>query len=381
MRLRLPTAALAFVLVALLAPSPRAAAATVGEARAAVQSERSKLSQLRAQQMARRAELNQLSARIAQMKEARGKALLASPELDAALKRSQELSAELTGLAQAVATAEQSAVAAEQSLHASLTEEIQRARASFDSTNDRAARQKLFAALKALRTERDRLRASLPASSLPPLKAEPASEEPEDLLEQADLLRDREDKLRRELKALEGRIAEAREERDLDRRMNEFLADEAMFDEQDRRIRLTRRQSGFAEAANSAANDRAEAAQPAPSGISVGASDSADPSSLSPSANAPMGSPSRAPEASPQSPPPPHAPPPPATPPSVALTVRPAQASDGRPVVGVPQRTPALESDDLEGLMQEQLRLRKLADELKARADSLEHKAKTLPAD
>ena len=86
------------------------------------------------------------------------------------------------------------------------------------------------------------MRAALPASQVPALdRADAERDDPEDLLEQADALRDTEDKVRERLKALHGRITEVREERDLDRRMNDFLGEESMFDEQDRRLRAAAR--------------------------------------------------------------------------------------------------------------------------------------------
>jgi hypothetical protein len=63
------------------------------------------------------------------------------------------------------------------------------------------------------------------------------SDDPEDLLEQANALRDSEDKVRQQMKALQLRIAEIHRERELDRRMSDFLGEERLFDEQDRRLR------------------------------------------------------------------------------------------------------------------------------------------------
>ena len=67
-----------------------------------------------------------------------------------------------------------------------------------------------------------------------------ASDDPEDLLEQADLVKDNEDKVRKELKTVEKRIAEAKEERALDTRVRQFMGEDALFDEQDRRLRVHR---------------------------------------------------------------------------------------------------------------------------------------------
>src|SRR5258706_516234 len=82
----------------------------------------------------------------------------------------------------------------------------------------------LLARMRALRKERDQVRAQLPAARLPQVKAE-ASDDPADLLEQADALRDTQDKVASRLKALERRIVEVKRERELDRRMGEFLGE------------------------------------------------------------------------------------------------------------------------------------------------------------
>jgi len=89
--------------------------------------------------------------------------------------------------------------------------------------SDHAARRQLIVQMRSLRAEREQVRAALPAASVPALEAPRSSDNPEDLLEQADAARDNEDKVRRELRALEGRIAETREERAFDRRLNDFL--------------------------------------------------------------------------------------------------------------------------------------------------------------
>ena len=80
----------------------------------------------------------------------------------------------------------------------------------------------------------------LPAAKLPTLDTVRPSDDPEELLEQADLLRDNEEKLRRELKTLEARIAERRDEAELDRRVQRFMGEESMFDDSDRRLRVQR---------------------------------------------------------------------------------------------------------------------------------------------
>ena len=227
------------LLLCLLIGVPAWGASGLEEVRGRAQTARMEVRTLRGQQQALREELNRLAARIEALKAERQGRLTAGAELEAALRRSQELSGSLTGLAQSVAAAEGESERAHLALHTSLSEELSRLRTAWDGTTDRGQRAKLLEAMRTVRGEREAVRAALPASRVPALdRSAPSGDDPEDLLEQADTLRDTEDKVRERLKALRGRITEVREERDLDRRMNDFLGEESMFDEQDRRLRL-----------------------------------------------------------------------------------------------------------------------------------------------
>ena len=227
------------LLLCLLSGVPAWGASGLEAVRGRAQASRTEVRSLRGQQQALREELNGLAARIEALKAERKGQLTAGAELETALRRSQELSGSLTGLAQSVAAAEGESERAHLALHTALSEELARLRAAWDGTTDRAQRTKLLEAMRTVRAERDAVRAALPASRVPALdRAAPSGDDPEDLLEQADTLRDTEDKVRERLKALRGRITEVREERDLDRRMNDFLGEESMFDEQDRRLRV-----------------------------------------------------------------------------------------------------------------------------------------------
>ncbi|MCP3139072.1 coiled-coil domain-containing protein [Pyxidicoccus xibeiensis] len=231
---------LALLLLCLVLGAPAWGASGLDAVRGKAQTARTEVRSLRSQQQALRDELNGLAARIEALKAERQGRLTAGPELEAALRRSQELSGSLTGLAQSVSAAEGESERAHLALHTALSEELARLRTAWDGTTDRAWRTKLLEAMRSARAERDAVRSALPASRVPALDRTTASggDDPEDLLEQADTLRDTEDKVRERLKALRGRITEVREERDLDRRMNDFLGEESMFDEQDRRLRL-----------------------------------------------------------------------------------------------------------------------------------------------
>lgn len=227
------------LLLCLLLGVPAWGASGLDAVRGRAQTARTEVRTLRGQQQALREELNGLAARIEALKAERQGRLTTGAELESALRRSQELSGSLTGLAQSVAAAEGESERSHLALHTALSEELSRLRNAWDGTTDREQRAKLLEAMRTVRAEREAVRAALPASRVPALdRSAPGGDDPEDLLEQADTLRDTEDKVRERLKALRGRITEVREERDLDRRMNDFLGEESMFDEQDRRLRL-----------------------------------------------------------------------------------------------------------------------------------------------
>ncbi len=377
--------------------APVALGATQLEAtRANATAARAQVSGTRQAQLQSQAELNKLASRIEELKaQAKGK-LLPGSELDSALKRSQELSASLTETASALSAQQNALEAANLALLAELSNELNRLRNDFDRQTDRNVRKNLIAKMRSLRSERDQVRAALPAAKLPALDTVRPSDDPEDLLEQADLLKDNEDKVRRQLQSLEKRIAEAKQERDLDNRVRQFLGDEALFDESDRRLRVTRTENtpppplGNDVPAAGVGGTRSPTPVPNAAQFEAGQSDSlgfAAPSSEAKSAadpgttgvqppttgqfgNAP-GAGSRLPQDSaggsfgdsrqvPSSP-------------------KTVGGSDIRPNVG---GTKAIggndEDDDLEDLEIQRAKLRGLADELKSRAAQLEKKAAQL---
>lgn len=231
-------------LLALLLVASQAWAVTGLEAmRANASGLRGQVAQIRSEQLTKRNELSVLSGRIEALKSQTKGALVTGSELDQALKRSQELSGGLTELAQRLASRESELEAANLSLLEGLSAELTRLRAEFDRQADRAARKGLIDRMRALRAEREAVRAALPETKLPTLETLRPTDDPEQLLEQADLLRDNEEKVQRELKALESRIAQRQEELELDRRVQRFMGEESMFDDQDRRLRLQRKDS------------------------------------------------------------------------------------------------------------------------------------------
>lgn len=356
------------VLIALLLcfslARPAWSASGLDALRTGAQAGRAQVRELREHQQSLRSELNTLAGRIEQLKSEQKGRLVAGPELESALRRSQELSGQLTGLAQSLAGAESAAERRNLALHSALSDELARVRAAWDATEEREARAKLIARMRDLRTERDAVRAALPPSQVPALNPARASDDPEDLLEQADALRDSEDKVRQRLQALRARITEVREERELDRRMSDFLGEESMFDEQDRHMRLrvdsstksilvdpSPRRGGVLSAPESIAGDYAPPPSPSSGGTPGGGGVE------TPTTPTPVPGDSKD-----------------------AYAPTTYRASDSRPQVGT-VRAQALASgntEDLKGMELEAKQLETLARELDSRAGSLERRAKEL---
>jgi hypothetical protein len=346
---------------------PVLAASKVEDARASAAAARRQVVDIRSQQMATRQELNQLAARIQGLKAAQKGRIRVGSELDTALRRSQELSGTLTSIAQRLAAAESGAERENLALLSALSQEIGRVRAEFDKAQSRDARRELIARMRSLKAEREQIRAALPAAVVPALEDARASDDPEDLLEQADALRDNEDKVRRELKSLEARIAEAREERELDRRMSDFIGEQSMFDEHDRRVQLQTQTTEVSTQATGGGN--APAAQ-APAAGSRGEG----PAPVGPQTAGPNFESTSKDSLDPgQAAPPPE--------PSITVTHHTERAVDARPVIGVDGERLVLSGSadqSLEALEAHRKKLKALADELEKRAQGLENKARTL---
>jgi prefoldin subunit 5 len=355
------------LLLCLSLARPAWSASGLDALRGEAQAGRAQVRELRERQQSLRSELNTLAGRIEQLKSEQQGRLVAGPELESALRRSQELSGQLTGLAQSLAGAESEVERRNLALHAALSDELARVRAAWDATGEREARAQLIARMRDLRTERDAVRAALPPSRVPALNPARASDDPEDLLEQADALRDSEDKVRQRLQALRARITEVREERELDRRMSDFLGEESMFDEQDRHLRL--RVDSTTKSISVDPAPRRGSLFPAPQESFSSAGDSVSPPPAS--GGAPGGGGVETP-----------APTPAPVPGDSKDAFQPTtyRASDSRPQVGT-VRAQALasgEPEDLRSLEQEAKQLEALARELDSRAGSLERRAKEL---
>jgi hypothetical protein len=235
-----------------------------------------------------------------------------------------------------------------------LNDELTRLRTELERSQDRNARKTLISQLRSLRDEREQIRAQLPANAVPALN-EVGSDDPEELMEQADALRDSEDKVRSQLKQLQARLVEAKEARELDRSIDNFSRDDAMFDDQDRRLRLSKSQS---------TRLTVERAPPLSDGLAGGANerDTATAAAQGGFASAPA-SDQKSNVGDQQ-----------AGAPGDRELNQTARASDALPQVGKISNASA-ESDDVTTLEAQLKKLQRQADELKARAEQLEKKA------
>jgi len=222
------------VALVFLALSGAADALPAAEVRAQVQRARDGAQALRHQQGRLRGELSEVAGRIQELKAQKRGQLIPGGELSSLLRRSQELSGALTEVESGLARAEGEVAQQSSALVDALDDELEAARAAFDRAG-RDERRALLERMRTLRRERDQARSQLPAGQLPKVKDAP-SDDPTDLLEQADALRDTQDKVAARLKALERRLSQLKRERDMDRRMGEFLGEEQTFDERDRRL-------------------------------------------------------------------------------------------------------------------------------------------------
>lgn len=358
------------LLSVVLLAAPAFAAGALDAQRASVRAARDEVSALKASQLAARNELSQLSSRIGTLKASHKGKLLPGGELDSALKRSQELSNTLTGLAQQLSSRDAELESAELALLDGLSNELKTLRADFDRQPDREARRATLEKMKSVRREREVVRAALPATKLPALDALKPSDDPEELLEQADLLRDREEKVQKELKALEQRISEKKEEAELDRRVQRFMGEESLFDDQDRRLRLQRSTtlSGDTKTVGTPASESSGSTTTFGAGSQTDtAAGTNGPSTgaATPGAFGGAGAP-----ASPASPTAPSA-----TGRGTDGNVKFSTASDARPQVGGGRGIATGDEDESNDLEIQRAKLKGLADELKKKAQELELKA------
>lgn len=288
--------------------------------------------QLKSRQSELRGRLDALAARIGVLKAEQQRNILPGSELTAALRRSQDLSRQLSDVARSVSEAEARAQQRNLSLISGLSDELARLGAAWDESESRDTRNALVVRMRGLRAEREQVRALLPSTAVPLPDSLHPSDDAGDLIEQANALRDSEDKVRQQVRVLDLRIAEARQERDLDRRMKEFLSDESTFDEQDRRFRLRGGPEGEG-AQFGRPEGAARTGEPGPAG--------ADSPAITPAGDRGSGKPPR--------------------------------PEDGRRLISA-----GAAADDVEALEGQRERLRSLAESLDAKARQVESRARQL---
>jgi hypothetical protein len=225
---------------AALGASPALGASALDAARSDASAARAKSVGVRERQAALRLEMNRVAARIEALKAEQRGALLPGSELETSLRRSQELSGLLSDAARELSSADADAQKKNLVLLSSVSKSLDEAKARWEHAS-RDERRELLVRMRALRAEREQVRTQLPAAAVPALSGA-TSDDPAELLEQADAVRDSEDKVRQRMEQLKARIHELKDERDLDRRMSDFLGEESIFDEQDRRLRLRNEQ-------------------------------------------------------------------------------------------------------------------------------------------
>ncbi|MBX7100955.1 MAG: TetR family transcriptional regulator [Myxococcaceae bacterium] len=360
---------LALTLSCLLA-LPALAASQLEAARSSAKAAREQTVGLRAEQQVKRTQLSQLSASIETLKaQSKGK-LLPGGELDSALKQSQALSDALTQMARTLSTREGELEAANLALVEALTQELSSLRADFDRQTEREARLRIVQQMKALRAEREQVRAALPAASLPSLPSLSDSEDPADLLAQLDLVKDQDDKVQRELKALDKRIADLKRERELDRRSRDFQFEESALDDADRRLNVRRDTlgAGAASAVGRGGNsEQTRVGSPPPTAPGAFGAEAAkgDTTASNQSPSDSLGGTQGTGSSTDIRPP-------------TGGGARSVSASDARPVVGTGRAIAGGDDDDLSDLEVQRKKLQGLAKELKARAAALQAKASEL---
>ena len=177
-------------------------------------------------------------------------------------------------------------------------------------------------------------------------------------------MKDQDDKVQRDLKALDRRISELKRKRDLDRQSRDFAFEESALDDSDRRLNVRRQTGGTAAAAATGRGDNSEQTR-------VGAPPAAANDVSLASMETPAASPTDFGAATPGS--------------SGfgggtdvhpgGTSPRAVSASDARPVVGSLRMAPGGDDDDLDDLEVQRRRLQVLAGELKTRAAALQTRA------
>jgi len=188
--------------------------------------------------------LSKLSQQIKQRKAERKEGgILPDLPLQEMLRRSRELSETLTLITREMEALNQARKDRLQKLSLIYDRLVERTARSIRQASG-ARKTELLRSLAEFRTQRDRVRREL----LPHSKARPpiqtgemlASDDPDELRERADAVRDEQDRLRRRLNRVELRIAQVQADHRLEREMQDFQEDQALFGEEGRILGVTR---------------------------------------------------------------------------------------------------------------------------------------------
>ncbi len=191
--------------------------------------------------------LSRLAGEIKKRKADRGEGgILPDLPLQEMLRRSRDLSETLTLITREMEALNRARKDRLQKLSQVYDRLVERTTAAVRQASG-ARKAELLDALAEFRAQRERVRREL----LPRPKARPpletsellASDDPEELRERADAVRDEQDRLRRRLERVERRIAQVRADRRLEREMQDFQKDQVLFGEEGRILGVTRSQT------------------------------------------------------------------------------------------------------------------------------------------
>jgi DNA repair exonuclease SbcCD ATPase subunit len=210
----------AFALCLTLAVGPLPT--SLDEARQSHSAALSEVETLRAQERTLSSQLATESERVETLKARAEGRILKPGGLDAALRRSQELSSQLSALVQERSGAESRLQGQAQALLDAIGRETETVLEAWQGAGATEKR-KLLNQLRGLRAERMRVRRELPPPPPPADIPAAPTDDPLVLRARADALRDAEDKARAQLEHVDRRLKELRSEQDLERQMNESL--------------------------------------------------------------------------------------------------------------------------------------------------------------
>ncbi len=182
-----------------------------------------------------------LAVQIKEIKESMGDSVLPNFPLEAKLRKSHDLANTLTLLNRELDALERARKSKLEKLE-KVYDELVEQTAKIVRTASEGKKQQLVRFLARARSERQAVRAQLSSLDDSSFRTSHglnekdllASDDPDELSERADAVRDEQDKLRKELAFVDKRIKELADEARLDREMREFVGDHDIFNEDSR---------------------------------------------------------------------------------------------------------------------------------------------------